>query len=320
MHNFWSKLKKPIIALAPMAGITDSAWRRICRQQGADVVYSEMTSVDGLFYKSKKTLALLKFYHDEKPLVIQLFGKDPKKFGQAVKLIERAGADGIDINFGCPAKKVVTHGGGVTLMRDLDLCYEIIKQTIINTQLPVSVKIRTAINSRAIKKVTALDFLKSVANLPLAAVMIHGRSYEQGFSGPIDYQMILQAKKYFKGIILANGGVVSPETARELLLKTQADGLGIARGCLGNPWIFQQIKDYLINNKFSDITWTAKKKIILNHAKLAFKTKGQHGLIELRKHLLWYVKGIANAKDYRQKLVRVEKMSEIKNILNEIKK
>lgn len=316
MNNFWTKLKKPIIALAPMAGITDSAFRRICRQQGATVVYSEMTSADGLFYKSKKTLKMLKFEIQEKPLVIQLFGKDPLKFAAAAKIIEQTEANGIDINFGCPARKVVAHGGGVTLMGNLDLCYKIIKQTINNTKLPVSVKIRTAISSSGIKKVTALDFLKKISNLPIAAVMIHGRSYEQGFNGPLDFKMISEARNYFKGIILANGGVVSPETAKELLLKTQADGVGIARGCLGRPWLFKQLNDYLIQNKFSEPNWAAKKKIILNHAKLAFKTKGQHGLIEFRKHLLWYVKGIANAKDYRQKLVQVEKISEIKTILD----
>lgn len=315
MPNFWQQINKPILALAPMAGITDSAFRQLCKKHGADVVYSEMTSADGLFFKGKKTLEMLKFEKAEQPLVVQLFGKDPAKFGQAARIVQESGAGGIDINFGCPAKKVVGHGGGVTLMRDLDLCYQIIKQTIDNTKLPVSVKVRISIKSKISKKVTVIDFLKKMADLPISAVMIHGRSYEQGFSGEIDYQMIKEAGKYFKGIILANGGINSPADAKELLKKTKADGLGLARGTYGRPWLFQQIKDYLKTGKFEEPSWPEKKQIILQHAQLALKTKGEYGLIELRKHLLWYVKGLPNASDLRTELVRVESIKDIEKIL-----
>lgn len=317
MKNFWNNLNKPILALAPMAGITDSAFRLICRKNGADVVYSEMTSADGLSYHGKKTLELLKFHKAEQPLVIQLFGKRPEMFIQAAQLVEQSGASGIDINFGCPAKKVVAHGGGATLMKDLDLCHKIIKTTIENTKLPVSVKIRTSINNQG-KKITAIDFLKSVSDLPVAGVMIHGRSYEQGFIGPIDYQMIIEARKYFKGIILANGGINEPADAKKLLDKTKSDGLGLARGLYGRPWLFKEIKNYLTSGKFIELTWTQKKKVILDHAKYAFKFNGDYGIIELRKHLLWYVKGLPEAKNLRAELVKVETVADIKRVLKTI--
>lgn len=317
MENFWTKLKKPILALAPMAGITNAAFRLICRKCGADVVYSEMTSSDGLYFQGKKTLAMLKFDKREQPLVIQLFGKRPEMFPKAAQLVEQAGASGIDINFGCPARKVVGHGGGVTLMRNLDLCCQIIQAVTENTKLPVSVKIRSTINDGR-KKITALDFLKEIADLKVACVMIHGRSFEQGFAGPVDYQIIRDARKCFKGIILANGGITSPETAKELLDKTKADGIGLARGTYGRPWLFRQIKDYLTAGKYDELTWPEKKKIILEHANFALNTDGEHGIIELRKHLLWYVKGLPQAKHLRQALVTVKTIGEIKNILDTI--
>jgi tRNA-dihydrouridine synthase B len=315
--NFWLKLNKPILALAPMAGISDSAFRQICRQSGADVVYSEMTSADGLFHYGKKTLDLLKFDRKEQPLVIQLFGKDPSKFGPTAQLVEQAGASGIDINFGCPARKVVAHGGGATLMRDLNLCRQIIKEVIENTNLPVSVKVRISINYQG-KKNTIIDFLKKMADLPISAVMIHGRTYEQGFSGEIDYQTIKEARKHFKGVILANGGINAPEEAKNILKKTAADGLGLARGVYGRPWLFNQIKDYLNKGLYREPSWLEKKKIILEHAKLAFKAKSDHGLLEFRKHLLWYVKGLPEAKNLRSELVKIETIEEIKKVLKKI--
>ena len=166
MNNFWQKLEKPILALAPMAGITDSSFRLICKELGADVVYSEMVSADGLHYDSKKTLELLKFNKKELPLVVQLFGKRLEAFPKACEIIEKAGVSGVDINFGCPAKKVVAHGGGVTLMRDLDKCFEIVKVVCESTKLPVSVKLRTSINKiNGPGKVTALQFIRKIKKL-----------------------------------------------------------------------------------------------------------------------------------------------------------
>ena len=313
--NFWKKTKVPILALAPMAGVTDSAFRQVCRQYGADVVYTEMVSADGLFYDSKKTLEFLKFDKYEKPVVIQLFGKHPEKFTKAAKICEQAGFDGIDINFGCPAKKVAGHGGGVTLMRDLPKCHQIIEAVLAGTKLPVSVKLRSSIKKDG-AAVTALDFVKFMKDLPIAAIMIHGRPYENPFNAEIDYEMIKKVKQEFGGIVLANGGIRTPEDAKKMLEKTGCDGVGLARGLYGRPWLFQQTKKYLKNKKYTEATQKEIIKAILLHAKLALKAKGKHGLIELRKHLLWYVAGWPNAKELRSKLVKVDDLEQIKDIFN----
>jgi len=356
MKNFWSKLsatgglkKKPILALAPMAGVTDSAFRQICRKYGADVVYTEMVSADGLHYDSKKTLEFLKFSKDERPIVIQLFGKHPEKFTKAAQLAEKAGFDGIDINFGCPAKKVAGHGGGVTLMRDLEKCREIVEAVLSGTKLPVSVKIRSSINviasepSRAKrgnppgsprsadyilprddnykkdnKIITALDFVRKMKGLNISAIMIHGRPYENPFNAEIDYEMIKKIKKEFPGIVLGNGGINVPMDAKIMWEKTGVDGFGIARGVYGKPWIFKQIKDYLKMGKYQKFDKTKIKKVIIQHAEAAFKSKDTHGIIELRKHLLWYVKGWENAKELRSQLVAVESLKDIKNVCKNI--
>ncbi len=297
-----------------MAGVTDSGFRQMCKKFGADVVYSEMISVDALAHNSKKTLAMLEFSNKEKPIVIQLFGKEPKLFALAAKLVEKKGADGIDINFGCPAPKIFKSGGGASLMRDLDLCYEIVKATCSAVKIPVSIKIRSSINSPK-GKVTALDLVKKIKGLPAAAIMIHGRSYEQGFSGAVDLRAIKSVKQVFEGIVLGNGGITNPLKAKEMLAKTKVDGIGLAQGVLGKPWLFKQIKDYLKTGKFKEFNFTQIKKTALEHAALNYKLKGKQGILEMRKHLAWYFKGFPGASDLRKKLIKVNNLKEIRAIL-----
>jgi len=305
-----------------MAGYTDSAFRFICRKYGADVVYTEMISADALYYDSEKTLKMLEFNKKEKPIVCQLFGKRPEMFSKAVQSVEKAGFDGIDINFGCPARKVVAHGGGVTLMRDLNKCYEIIKTVCDSAKLPVSIKIRASIKSNKSKDsdkvITALDMLKKVKDLPISAVMIHGRSYEKGFSGNIDFEMIRKVKEKFKGVVLGNGGIMKSEDAEEMIEKTKVDGVGLARGLWKRPYLGKQIKEYLKKGDYK--VWNLKKikKLALEHAKLMDETKGERGIREMRKFLLFYFKGFSKASEIRQRLGRVESLDEIREILKTI--
>ncbi|MDO8593100.1 MAG: tRNA-dihydrouridine synthase [bacterium] len=307
--NFWLKLKKPIYALAPMAGVADSAFRQICKSFGADVVYSEMISAAALAYNSKKTLELARFDKKERPYVVQLFGSKPEHFAAAAKIVEKKiRAQGIDINFGCPVKKVLKQGAGAALMNDLKLARRIVEAVLASTDLPVSLKCR----SRA-GEATAVDFLKAIKDLPVAAIMIHGRSMAQGNSGKVDAKIIKQARKYFSGVILANGGVKDKKTADQLLVETGADGIGIGQGALGKPWVFEEVKSKTPSVRGHSVS---RRGIMLKHAKLAEKLKGRQGIIEMRKQLCRYVTGLNNASELRKKLVKAENLDDIKKIFN----
>ena len=313
--NFWLKFNKPILALAPMAGITDSAFRQICGEYGADVTYSEMASVSALFYKPQKTLELVRFKKKERPYVVQLFGNNPKHFAVATKIItEKIKPEGIDINFGCPAKKVFRHGSGCALLSQISLSREIISAVCENTSLPVSIKIRAGL-----KNFSALNFIEKTQDLPYSAIMIHGRTYEKGFSGEVDFEIGQKIKKRFpQKIILGNGGIDSPEKARDILKKFPLlDGLGIARGSWGRPFFFSQTKDLIKKGKYATYSFPKIKKIMFRHAKLMYKDKGDRGFFEIRKHLSWYVKDFPGAKEIRKNLVLVKKSEEIEKILND---
>ncbi len=315
MKNFWIKLKnkkKPILALAPLAGFTDSAFRRICKKYGADVVYSEMASATALFYnqniKKNTTLDLLKYERkSEKYYVVQLFGSCPEHFAVAAEIITREiKPDGIDINFGCPVPKIIKQGAGSGLMKNLKNSRAVIEAVLANTDLPVSVKIRTQAGA-----VSAKQFLQNISDLPVAAVMIHGRSLSQGFAGAADWKTIKSLRPLFKGVILANGGINDLKAAKKTLSETGADGLGLARGVLGRPWMFKEIKE----NRLINLNTKAIFKIALRHAELEKIEKGKRGLIEFRKHLVWYTQGMAGAAKLREQLVRVESLAQIKKIL-----
>ena len=319
VDNFWTKLKKPILVLAPLAGIADSAERQLCRQNGADVVYSEMTSIDALYYNSEKTLSMLHLTKKEQPAVLQLFGKRPELVFKAVEAVEQAGFAGIDLNFGCPARKVVAHEGGITLLRDLNLCRELVQAVCEATNLPVSVKTRVSINKiNGDKKITVFDFIDALNGLPVTTLMLHGRTYEQGFVGDIDYEAMKLAKEKFNGIVIGNGDINSPEDAKKMLDLTGVDGVALARGIYGRPWLFSQVRNYLETGKYKFPTFNQIKKIALTHARLNHKTKGDYGIIELRKHLCWYFRGFPNAAKCRQALVRVETVSDVAKALSRI--
>lgn len=313
--NFWEILKKrakPILALAPMAGFTDSAFRQICKKYGADVLYSEMASATALFYNQKKkentTLDLLKFDRQkEKYYVVQLFGANLEHFAVAARIItEKIKPDGIDINFGCPVPKIIRQGAGSGLMKNLAGTRAAIQAVLANTDLPVSIKIRTQAGN-----IDAQKFLKNISDLPVSALMIHGRTLTQGFAGNPDWKIVKESKKYFKGVILANGGINDLASAKKSLKESGADGLGLARGVLGRPWLYKEIKkDKVINLKVKQIF-----RIALDHAELEQAKKGKRGIIEFRKHLVWYMQGMTGAAKLREQLVKASSLANIKKIL-----
>ncbi len=327
--NFWNTLKKPIIAVAPMDGVTDNAFRGILKQCGADIVYSEFVSVDGIYHALDRMKPQMAYEEAQRPYVCQIFGKEPEMFKHAAGVVEQMGADGVDINFGCPSKRVVKHGSGVKLMTDLDRVRAIVEATLEGVKnIPVSLKIRAGINMKVedqesgacgVDKMTADRMIEHIQDLPFSAVMIHGRTYEQGFQGELDIDQIKRVKELVGDrIVLVNGGITTPEIAKELLEKTGVDGVGIGRGVMGKPWLLQQIKDYLNTGSYQEPDWLTIRGIILQHTERIFTSKGNHGLLELRKHLGWYIKGHPHASAMRAQLVRTQSPDEIRSILQAI--
>lgn len=307
MDNFWTTLKKPVFALAPLSGITDSAFRRICKGLGADVVYSELSSSTAFAYQADSTHKIVRFDESERPYVVQLFGHNPEHFAIAARFVSKEiRPDGIDINFGCPMAKVFKRGGGAALMMDRPLAREVISSVIENTHLPVSIKTRTNV-----KGFDLLSFLEYVADLDIKALMIHGRSYAQRFAGPNDIETTREARARFKGTILANGGATNPAAAVALIEKTGADGVGIARGALGNPWIFQRLKSGPNGGTTGKPARAEVAKTALEHARLSIDLKGRRGIIEMRKHLCWYLQQIPGGKKLKQEAVKLESLDDV---------
>lgn len=296
------------MALAPMAGYSDSAFRQVARKYGATVLYSEMASVAALYHaKNKKTnptIELLKFNkRKERPYVVQLFGSNPDHFALAAQIVTKVvKPDGLDINFGCPVPKVQKQGAGTKLFADLKKSRSVIESVLANTDLPLSIKIRTEAFDVNLK-----DFLKNISDLKISALMIHCRSLKGGFSATPDWKIVKEARKYFSGIILVNGGIVDRISLYRALKDSGADGAGIARGACGNPWVFSTNKPESYKEIF---------KVALYHAKLV----GDKNIVSLRAHLPFYVAGLKEAASLRAKLVKVESVSEIKSIFKDYDK
>lgn len=323
--NFWLQLKKPILALAPMEGVNDSAFRQLCKENGADVVYTEFVAADAIAHNAKKMMARLRFDPTEQPVIAQIFGKNPDSFTIAAKAVERLGFAGLDINFGCPARKVVAHGSGVALFREPSFARQLIQRALDNVSIPVSIKIRTSIRKerqeidpKNTEQITALDFLEAIHDLPISAIMVHGRSYEQGHQGDVDAAMIRQVKQRFKGIVLANGGIFTPERVVTMLAETGADGVGIARGSWGRPWIFQQSRQLLMDSQYQLPTPDYQAAAILEHAQLLFAEKGAHGLLEFRKHFAYYIAGFPGAAALRRRAVRVTTLADVESVVRDL--
>jgi tRNA-dihydrouridine synthase B len=301
----WNKLKKPIIALAPMADYTDEPFGLMCKKFSAQVIFREMVSADAIIHGNAKTFKMLAINKKERPVIQQIFGRDPKIMAKAAKIICKISApDGIDINMGCPMQKVVKNWHGAALMKNSVLAVEIVKSVKQAVKIPVSVKMRLG----WAKKDEILLFAPMIEKSGADLISIHGRTKKQGYSGEADWEMIAQAKKLLSIPVLANGGIFTREDVNKCLETTGADGVLIARGALGNPWIF------------SNNTPTLEKriKIIFEHAALQVKQYGDYGLILLRKHLVFYFKGIPHNKIIKTKMTQVSTLGQLENLLAEL--
>jgi tRNA-dihydrouridine synthase B len=315
----WDIAGRPIVALAPMAGVTDASYRQFIKKIAPEtVVYTEFLSTDAIAYGAKKTLQMLSFDKSiESPFIVQVFGKDPDHFLAAAKVIEELGADGIDINMGCPAAKVVSSCHGASLMRDADLAARLVEATVKAVSIPVSVKTRLGWDN----KTSLVSFCKRLEGAGAKAFAIHGRRYCDKFTGKADWEPIYELKKNLSVPVIGNGDVAN---AADALAKLKnLDGVMVGRGTFGNPWVMKEICDAFKGLRTPDAppitaTLTFEEKIpwILEHCEMAVREKGERtGMLEMRRHLSSYVKGFDGAKEMREKLVRVEKLDEARAIL-----
>lgn len=306
----WSDQTKPIVALSPMADMTDSAFCRISKRFDAPIVFREMISAEGLVHGSEKSMEMGFFVDEERPIIQQLFGANPKSMAEATKMIDDAyHPDGFDINMGCPVYKITSNFNGAALMKDPALATQIIQAMRSATTTPVSVKVRLGWS----RPDEVLEFIKVVEAAGAELVTIHGRTKEQGYSGVADWEMVGRAKQQVKIPVLVNGDIHSPEAAVKALEVSGCDGMLIARGALGNPWIFGQIRDALAGRAYKVPTMEERIAIVRDHAALH---NAQYGnLVSFRKHVTWYFKGQEGAKELRDKLVKITTLEDLNNAL-----
>jgi tRNA-dihydrouridine synthase B len=308
----WSAQQRPIIALSPMADMTDSAFCRIAKRFGAPIMFREMISAEGLVHGSEKSFAMGAFHETERPLIQQLFGADPASMAEATRMIDEAySPDGFDINMGCPVYKITSNFNGAALMKDAPRATAIIKAMRAATTKPVSVKIRLGWSDPT----EVLQFIKVVEAAGAALVTIHGRTKEQGYSGVADWEMIGRAKQQVKIPVLCNGDIHTADLAPKALEVSGCDGLLIARGALGAPWRFREIRQALAGVPITPVSEEERVTTVRDHAVLHFAAEGT--LVSFRKHLSWYFKGTRGAKAFRERFMAVKTVEDLLPILDE---
>lgn len=302
------------IHLAPMAGVTDLAFRLICKEYGASGLTTEMVSAKGLYYKDKKTASLMMLDDRERPASIQIFGSEPEIIGKIIPEVEKFSPSAIDINMGCPMPKIVNNGDGSALMKNPRLAGSVVRAAVDAATVPVTVKIRKGWDEK-----TAPEFAKVLEASGAAAITVHGRTRDQFYQGKADWDVIREVKESVKIPVIGNGDIFSGEDAKRMIEYTGCDGVMVGRGAQGNPFIFRQINEYF---KTGNITYfpTNHDKLseAIRHVELVCSIKGENrGVLEARKHIAWYIKGIPHSNELKSKVFTISDKNEMISVLKE---
>ena len=313
------KIDNPVF-LAPMAGVTDTVFRTLCKKMGAGVVYTEFVSSNGIIRENKKTLDMMEFSDFERPIGIQIFGDSAQVLGDSAKLIkEKFSPDIIDINFGCPVPKITTKGAGSGAMKDIGLMIKMAESVVKNSgNTPVTVKMRAGWSDRQIISTQAGKELEDVG---IKAITLHPRTSKQRFTGKADWRLIADLKEKTNIPIIGNGDIKTPEDVVLIKNKTHCDGVMIGRASLGNPWIFKQINSLLKEKQYTEITLKEKIDLCNEHYALLKKEKNENLCLNLtKKHYSWYLKGFPNASYWRTGFMKCKTINEFDAVLVEMNK
>lgn len=304
------------LILAPMAGVTDLPFRFLCREQGCGLSVTEMVSAKAILYKNKNTNELLSVSDQEGPVSVQLFGSDPDIMANMAAAIESRPFALIDVNMGCPVPKIVNNGEGSALMKDIKLAEKILTAMVKAVKKPVTVKFRKGFTK---EDCNAVEFARMAESSGVAAIAVHGRTREQYYSGTADWNIIRQVKEAVSIPVIGNGDVFKPEDARALIDQTGCDGVMIARGAKGNPWIFSRTLHYLETGELLQPPTPAEiSEMILRHGTMQAEHKGETvAMREMRKHMAWYTGGLPHSAKLRNDINQVETMEELRRFVRE---
>ena len=307
------------VFLAPMAGVTDISFRGLCKEMGCGLVYTEMVSAKALYYGSENTKTLLRIADEEKPVAVQIFGNDPEIMARIVEeqlnALEEACV--IDINMGCPATKITKNGEGSALMKNPKLAGEIVRSIKDVSKKPVTVKFRKGYDE---DNINAVEFAKVMEFNGADAVAVHGRTKKQMYEVKADWNIIGKVKKNISIPVIGNGDVFTPEDALKIKEITNCDGIMIARGSMGNPWIFRQVEDALNGKEVLPVTFQEKIDMCIRHYVLAVKYDGEYKAVrEMRKHASWYLKGLPKSSELRNIINGIDSSIEVIKMLEQYK-
>ena len=303
------------VVLAPMAGYSNTTFRKIIKSMGAGLIYAEMVSDKAIIYDSKKTLDMLKMSDEERPIAQQIFGNDKDDLLKAALIIEeKMHPDIIDINMGCPVKKIVSQGSGSALLKDPNKIYEIVKNLVDNLHTPVTVKIRLGYD-----KINVLEVAKKIEEAGAKAITVHARTQKDFYSGNALWEYIKLVKDNLSIPVIGNGDIRSPEDALRMLKETGCDAVMIGRGVLGNPWLIRQTLDYLEKGTYEkNVPYQEKIDMMRTHLSILEKDKDEkRALLEIRSNILFYLKGMPRSKEMKNEFMKCNTKDEILNLINE---